>query len=597
MVTKRELLDNVWPRMVVEENNLTQAISSLRRVLGDTRESPHFIATIAGRGYQFVGDARTFFDAAAEADAARPVQVAPESLRPHEAAITTGAAASDSAIAGPAAATAPGVVSRRDLLTGAAVAAVAMAAGGAWLLRPKTASRLPATIAVLPFKPLLPTTRHEAIEIGVAELLINRLSTLPGMVVKPLSSVRRYASPEVDPLQAGRDLDVAAVVDGYIQIEQDDVRLTARLLDVATGQSLWAGRYTEKLGDFFAVQDSLVTQLVSALAVDISPETRERLVAHSTANAEAWQLYANGRYQIERRDPQSIQRAKEFFEAAIARDPRFALAITGLSEAWALSGTFALIPPLEAFEQARAAAQRALDIDPRLPAALVALGHVKTQLDRNWAGGRRLYEQALSIAPNAAWAHSFMALNLTQSGSLTTALDHITRAQAIEPAAVGFMALGGFIHYHARQFDAARRQLSAVLESAPGAVLPRQFLARVLLAQGEAPAVVRLLEGRNDPAPGSYSNLGRAYALAGNRDGARREIAKVEEEGTKRYGVAYDLALIHLALGAKDQALAALERAVGDGSQMLGYLNVDAATDTIRNEPRVRAIAKRIGLG
>ena len=406
-----------------------------------------------------------------------------------------------------------------------------MAAGGAWLLRPKNASRLPASIAVLPFKPLLSTTRHEAIEIGVAELLINRLSSLPGIVVKPLSSVRRYASPELDPLQAGRDLEVAAVVDGYIQIEQDEVRVTARLLDVATGQSLWAGRYTEKLGNFFAVQDSLVTQLVSALAVDISPETRERLVAHSTADAEAWQLYANGRYQIERRDPQSIQRAKEFFEAAIARDPRFALAITGLSEAWALSGTFALIPPLEAFEQARAAAQRALDIDPRLPAALVALGHVKTQLDRNWAGGRRLYEQALSIAPNAAWAHSFMALNLTQSGSITTALDHITRAQAIEPAAVGFMALGGFIHYHARQFDAARRQLSAVLESAPGAVLPRQFLARVLLAQGEAPAVIRLLEGRNDPAPGSYSNLGRAYALAGNRDGARGEIARVEEGG------------------------------------------------------------------
>ena len=189
-----------------------------------------------------------------------------------------------------------------------------------------------------------------------------------------------------------------------------------------------------------------------------------------------------------------------------------------------------------------------------------------------------------------------MALNLTQSGSLTTALDHITRAQAIEPAAVGFMAVGGFIHYHARQFDAARRQLSAVLESAPGAVLPRQFLARVLLAQGEASAVIRLLEGRNDPAPGSYSNLGRAYALAGNRDGARGEIAWVEEEGAKGFGVAYDLALIHLALGAKEQALAALERAVGDGSQMLGYLNVDAATDPIRNEPRVRAIAKRIGL-
>jgi serine/threonine-protein kinase len=360
---------------------------------------------------------------------------------------------------------------------------------------------------------------------------------------------------------------------------------------------LWAGNYTEKVDNFFTVQDALVTQLVSALTVELPADARRRLVAHSTLDSEAWQLYANGRYQLERRDPDSIRRAKEFFEAAIARDPQFALAITGLSEAWALSGTFARVPPREAFEQARRAAQRALAIDGQLPPALVALGHVKTQLDHDWAGGRRLYQQALALAPNAAWTHAFLALNTTQSQSTASALESIEHAQSLEPAAMAFMALGGFIRYHARQFEAAQRQLSRILESAPGAVLPRQFLARVLLVQGDAQAVIRLLEGRNDPAPGSYSNLGRAYAMAGRTDDARAEMAKVEKLGEQGFGVGFDLALLHLALGEKDAALAALERAVDDGSQMVGYLNVDAALDPIRAEPRVRGVAQRIGLG
>ncbi len=172
----------------------------------------------------------------------------------------------------------------------------------------------------------------------------------------------------------------------------------------------------------------------------------------------------------------------------------------------------------------------------------------------------------------------------------------VSRAQALEPAAVAFMAIGGFIRYHARQLDAARRQLSRILESAPGAVLPRQFLARVLIAQGDAKSVIQLLEGRNDPAPGSYSNLGRAYALTGNVEGAHAELARVEGEGAKGFGVGFDLALLHLALGDKQQALAALERGVDDHSQMIGYINVDPALDPIRDEPRVRAIAQRIGL-
>jgi DNA-binding winged helix-turn-helix (wHTH) protein/TolB-like protein/Tfp pilus assembly protein PilF len=605
MVTKRELMDAVWPRSVVEENNLTQAISNVRRALGDSRDSPQFIATIAGRGYQFVADVQvltaaaaadiapspTLLPLAAPAAESAPAASTREVPIPHSEA---GAMPAPSTADGDSRPSITGALSRRGLLLGAGLAAGAVVAAALWW--PRRRGTLPASIAVLPFKPLLPDSRNEAIEIGMAELLINRLSPLPGVIVKPLSSVRRYAAVDQDAVLAGRELDVEAVVDGTVQIEHDDVRLTARLLDVTTGESLWAGNFTQKLGNFFAVQDALVNQLVSALAVQMPLQGVPQVSGSSTADTEAWQLYANGRYQLERRDPDGIDRAKAFFRDAIARDPGFALAVTGLSEACALAGTFGIVPPAQAFEDARTAAQQALAIEPNLPVALTALGHVLTQSDRNWKGGRELYERALHLAPNAAWTHAFLALNLVQSGSVAAALEHIERAQWLEPAAVPFMALAGFVQYHARQFDAARRQLGRIVEAAPGAVLPRQFLARVLLAQGDAAEVVRLLEGRNEPAPGSYSSLGRAYAMTGNAAAARAEIARVEDEGRKGFGVGFDLALLHLALGDTNAAYPALERAVDDCSQMLGYLNVDAALDPIRDEPRVRAIARRLGL-
>lgn len=602
MVPKRELMDAVWPRMVVEENNLTQAVSTLRRALGDSRESPSFIATIAGRGYQFVADVQELFEVAATAApaAARGTVVESAEPPPDSAAPAATIEPAPTPASMPAAAETPAShgISRRGLLLGAGLAAgVALAAVAWWPRRPRESTRpLPSSIAVLPFKPLLPDARNEAIEIGMAELLINRLSPLPGVVVKPLSSVRRYSAVDQDPVQAGRELDVDAVVDGTVQIQQNDVRLTARLLDVASGQSLWAGNFTQKLGDFFTVQDALVTQLVSALAVQTPLQGLPQLAGSATADAEAWQLYANGRYQLERRDPDGIDRAKRFFREAIARDPNFALAITGLSEACALTGTFGMVPPVQAFEEARVAAQQALAIQPNLPAALTSLGHVRTQRDRDWRGGRDLYEQALRLMPDSAWSHAWLALNLVQSVSPAAAIDHITRAQRLEPAAGPFMALSGFIRYHARELEVARRQLSTIVESAPAAVLPRHFLARVLLAQGDAPGVLRLLEGRNETAPGSYSSLGRAYAMTGNVTAARAEIARVETEGRNGFGVGFDLALLHLALGDKERALTALESGVDDGSQMQGYINVDPALDPIRDEPRVRAVARRIGL-
>ncbi len=246
VVGKDELIKAVWPNSIVEDNNLNQAISTVRRALGDSRDSARFIVTVAGRGYQFIGDVAPLEEAAAGPQAAairRPPEPLPQETR------DAPAVATEPSTVDPPQASGPGArVSRRVVLSGLAVAAVAAIGAGVLWNRSRQRSRLPKSIAVLPFKPLLPEARNPAMELGVTELLINRLSRLPGVVVAPLSSVMRFAAADVDPLEAGRKLRVEAVVDGRLYVVEDRVRLTARLLAVDDGASIWANNYTEPLG-------------------------------------------------------------------------------------------------------------------------------------------------------------------------------------------------------------------------------------------------------------------------------------------------------------------------------------------------------------
>lgn len=599
VVGKDELMSAVWARTIVEDNNLNQAITAVRRALGDSRDAPQYIVTIAGRGYQFIGDVAVLEEwgkDAGDATAGELPDPVPQAAPAPPPEMSLPAMAAIDPLAPTPAGSAP-FVSRRAILGGLGAAAMAAVVAGVLWTRGRNVSGRPKSVAVLPFRPLLPDTRNAAIELGVTEQLINRLSRIPGVVISPLSSVMLFASGGSDPLEAGRKLGVEAVVDGNVQVQDQRVRLSARLVAVDDGAALWANSFTETLGELLAVQDSLAIQLSSAIAAELSEETRLRVLTKDTADVEAWQLYANGRFQIERRNAASFGRAIEYFEAALRRDPRFARASAWLSDAHVLTAVFGVVPPKGALEQARQAAARALELDPTLPDAHMALGHVQVQYDRNFVAGRDHYLRALQLDPGLAQVMVQMALNLCQMSDLAGAREYIRKAQAREPGSLAFMAVSGWIGYHARKFEDAERELRRIVEASPEAALPRQFLARVMLAQKRGAEVVRLLEGRNDPAPTSYSNLARAHAQTGNAGAARAEIDHLESLGLQGFGVGFDLALIHLELGERDRALDALERGVSDHSQTLGYLNVEPALDPLRNEPRLRAVSRRIGLG
>jgi DNA-binding winged helix-turn-helix (wHTH) protein/TolB-like protein len=621
VIGKDELMKAVWPRTVVEENNLNQAVSSARRALGDNRDNPRFILTVAGRGYQFVGELDPDLPQQRDADAqptgmqghaevpaehgSEAAKAAVKSTDPESppddapGSTTTAAEEFPDRADEPASPTsAPGVDRRRILVAlGAGAAAVAAGVYG-WRRSRTTGSDLPRSLAVLPFRPLTDEGGDAAIEIGVSDLLINRLSALQELSVAPLSSVLRFARDRPDdPVEAGRSLEVEAVLDGSVQIREQRIRLTARLTDTRSGRTLWAGDFTERLDDFFAVQDSLASQLADALTPHLPADARQRALRRESADVGAWQLYAQGSYLRANPSEASLRRAIEFFAAAVARDPTFALALAGLSEVHSLTGVFDIEPPATAFAQARDTAARAIAADASLPDGHSAMGQVLTQEDRELAAGRALYRRALGLDPRHAVSHVFMALSLSQGGQHTAARESIARAQQIEPASLRFSMVAGIIYYMSRQFDAAEDRLRSALQVGPDAPLARHFLARILLVRRRPGEALDALDPPPGPAPGWRSARGRALAQLGRHDEARGELASLEQLAGRGFGTGFDRALIHLDLGDRDGALGALEQSVDDHSQMGGYVNVEPALDPLREDPRFPPIAARMFRG
>jgi DNA-binding winged helix-turn-helix (wHTH) protein/TolB-like protein len=591
VVSKDDLMQAVWKRVVVEENNLNQAISLLRRTLHDQRASPRYIGTVPGRGYRFVGDVDVEFDrdTSAAIDVAAPPL--PPTKPPEKAEVKSleMQATDVRAMARP---------SRRAMLGGLAAIVAVGASWTLWSRRIDEPTPEARSIAVLPFQPLLDADGNDALQLGIADTLIARLSGLPGVIVAPFSSVRAYAGPGQDPLAAGRALDVGAVLESHIQVQSDRVRLTARLLDVDTGKALWSGRFDEHLSDFFAVQDALAKQVVAALEVELSADTLTRLNHHDTDDVDAWQSYLQGRFQWGMRTESGFRRAIELYEAALSLDPHFALAAAGLSDAWAVLGVFAIEPPVEVFRKARAAAERAIELDAQLAEAQAAMGHVLVQGDRDWKGGEVHYRRALVLRPTYGQAIFWLANNHCFQGRMRDALTEGVRAQVMEPMSVVFAANVGMLEYYARDYDGARTRLTSLVEAVPQSSLARRHLVRVLLIQGEVGKALELLRGHEaEPAPGHLSDMCRALALDGQIDAARREIDRIETLGSSGFGIGYDLALIALAFNDHERALTALERAVTDGSQQIGFLNSDPVLDPIRDHARFREVSRRLGLG
>jgi len=403
LLDKDALMRALWPGVVVDENSLSQVVSSLRRALADDPGASRYIQTVPRRGFRFVA-AVTALPEQTAASTAAPTSteesLQSESMPPSE----VGAPVASAAVS----ATRPGQAdasTRRHWLRLTLFGAAAASLGAAALWASRRALRSgagpPSTLAVLPFKPLAAEARDELLEMGMADSLIARLSAIPGLVVRSVGSVRRYAGPEQDPLRAARELDVAWIVDGSLQRRGEQLRVTARLLRGNDGVAAWTGTFDEKFNGVFEVQDAISARVAKVLAPSLEAFAGARPAVSGlggTRNTDAYQLYlAAARYAQDMR-ADGLRKSIGLYRQALDVDPGYALAWAGLAETHrrTLFGTDAR--PSDAFEPADAAIRHALLLVPDLAEARAEQAFKLYWFDFDWAGGRELIEIGIEEA-------------------------------------------------------------------------------------------------------------------------------------------------------------------------------------------------------
>jgi TolB-like protein len=454
-------------------------------------------------------------------------------------------------------------------------------------------------IAVLPFKPLVPENRDQVLELGMADSLIAKLSNIREIVVRSLNSVRKYSGLDQDPLAAGRELEVNSVLEGNVQKSSDRIRVSARLINVADGSSLWANTFDEKFTDVFAVQDAISQKVANALALRLSGKETKRLTRRYTDNVEAYQLYLTGRYHWNKLTPPEITKSIEFFKKAIELDPTYALAYFGLADAYRSLAPTSEVPSKETLPKAQAAATKALELDETLAEPHGTLALIHSWFDWDWAAAEREAKRAIELNPNSGFSHIAYAQFLSHFGHDQEAIAEATRARDLDPLSLIINALGGQYFYSARRYEEAILRLQKTLELDPNFWIAHLFLGEVYIQKGQfAQAFVELnkakeLSGGNAEA---ISMIGYAWARSGDSAKARAVLKELKAVASERYVPASHLAMLCYVVGEKDEAFTWLEKACQDRDIRLCRLKVDPRWDDMRTDPRFAAILKRIGL-
>jgi serine/threonine-protein kinase len=566
LIEKDELMSALWADTIVEENNLNKNISSLRSALGEKPGEQRFIVTVAGHGYRFVPEVRAAADDTG--DDSRPV-AEEEHVNEHKRGPWT--------LGWVAAIVIPVVL-------------ICVAAGYFWWRdKGKPAGAQIRSLAVLPFKPLVLENRNEALEFGLADSLISRLSGGDETVIRPIGSVRRYTSVDSDPMTAGRELGVESVLDGTIQMWGDRVRISAKLLRSSDGKQLWAGQFDEKFTDIFTVQDAIADKVASALKIRMGGKP------NSTHNLEAYKLYMLGRYRINKLTPADIQASIPYFQQAIDLDPRYALAYTGLSKAYGVLAISGELPPDLAIPLAKAAGLKALEIDETLVEAQSSVCMATFWHDWDWQAAERECRRSLELNPNNADTHGYLATILSSTGRHGEALNEVKISLELNPLELSNYALEGQYLLHAGRVDEALEHLRKAAELEPNFFMPHMFAASAYIekrmfdeAMGESRKEYEL-SGSNIFSYGTF-----ALAKSGQRDEAQGELNELLKISETKYVPPYNIALIYNALEKRGDTIDWLERAYQQRDPKMTLLKVEPKWNNLRDEPRFVDIMRRM---
>ena len=487
----------------------------------------------------------------------------------------------------------PGSFGVRRLGVGVVAAAAIVAAATAMWSRGAADA---ASVAVLPFVDMSPNKNQGHLSDGLTEELLNVLASIRGLSVAARSSSFLFRDPGVDVRQVGKQLGVAAVVEGSVRLDGDRLRVTAQLIDARDGFHLWSQQYDRRLVDVFAIQEEIAREVASALSAELVRGIPDKLVARATAIPEAYQLYLRGRHEWNRRSREGILRATDAFERAVVLDPRYAAAWAGLADAYQLLPDYADVPASEGLAQAKAAALRAIALDSTLAAAHAALGALLDDYDRDRAGAERAYRTAIALNPAYATARHWLAIHLADEERFDDAIAEIERARRLDPLSSIITTAAGAVRYFARDYDGAIAEYRAVIRDKPDFALAYALMGRVMLVDGrvsEAVAVLRTSVERSGGDPSYRAVFAAALAAAGQADSAAAVARGVESAAS--YVPFTELASAYIYMKEDEKALALFERAFDERDPAVKHMKVEPLYDRVRGHPRFQAILRKAG--
>ncbi len=589
VVTREELQKKLWPAdtFVDFDHGLNKAINKTREALGDSSESPRFVETVARRGYRFLADVK-HFDAA-------PVRSPELATQPHPAA----EARDRPDLAGKLAMPKHHLPPLAWKISGFALLLL-MVSLATWKLhswnRPSPVIR---SLAVLPLESLSADASQDYFADGMTDELITDLGQIGALRVISRTSVMAYKGARKPLPQIARELNVEAIIEGTVLRSGNQVRITAQLIQAPTDKHLWAKSYEGDLRDTLALQNQVARAIAEEVRINLTPQEQAVLQNVKVVNPEAYEAYLKGRYFWNKRTAEGFRKAIDYFDQAIAKDPGYAPAYSGLADSYVVLGAwqYAVMDPKEAYPRAQAAAIKALELDNTLGEAHTSLAMSTDMFVWDWEAAEREFKRGLELNPGYATGHQWYAEHLSETGRDTEAIAEIRKAASLDPLSLPIGADVATLLVIARRYDDAIEQGRKTIEINPNyavthfvqgmAYEQKQMYRQAIAAFQKA---VEFSGGNT----AFRSNLAHAYALAGRRNDAVAILNELKDRSKHEFLNPSEIALIYVSLGEQDQAMVWLEKAYEERFDPV--ILTWPAFDPLRTDPRFQNLMRRIGL-
>lgn len=596
LVDKETLLNKVWADSFVEEGNLKICVHTLRKVL----DGSNFIETVPKKGYRFNAPVKLIEKKASEflieKQTATHITIEASGTDEPEKRLTVAPNAYVKTF------------SQTQILLAALAVLVLILTGAFYFNSNRQTKNVAAanpladvkTMAVLPLKSLSSSPQDPELRVGLTDSIITKLSAVRQLAVRPTSATVRYLDKDYDTIAVGKELKVDSILEGSVQKEGQKLKINLQMVSVADGKVLWADSFTNDLSNVLSGQESVANRVGRLMALNLDSTSPEN-VAQGSPNLTAQELYLKGIYAgaTSARKIETLVKVRDFYEQAIRADPNFAPAYAALASTYTTAASLNLLAPNEAYPNAERAARRALEIDPNIALAHLALADVEIDYNWNWQAGEAEFKRALELAPNLAFAHGAYSEFLARMGRFEESDFHSHLSLQLNPISINNEAVLALHLFYAHRFDDSIEQSKMVVAKDPNAYLAWLYLSMAQSAKGNYAAAVEADEKAGAITGGAPPDLfvsGISYALMKNETKTNEVLAKLETMSREQYADPFYFAVIYALSGDKDKAFFYLEKCRTEKSYWITTLKVFPFLDGLRSDPRFAELLRKVNL-